>query len=378
MSRQIAYQSNELVSKPDRLYERIVLEPRYFLESLVEIPDKDRQTVPFILNPPQVRYYLSRSLRDIILKPRQLGFCCHPNTRILTTDLKWIPIKDIEIGQKVIATDEYPSGGYELATGEKRRYPRKLRTAIVEKKNTIFEVAYKLKTDDGRELILTGRHKLLSKLRRGDPTLSFKLKYGQGDGCGQETLWRKVEDFRVGDKIRSIVEPWEESSGNDRWFGGVMDSSGKSRGIAVSVTIRKNDFLFDKVVSYLKSKNYHYRITTVSYDYQTHLYEKVRQLLPSAIMNFQYRRSCGNSYYIDIAVPELKIAIEFDSKHWHRDKKSDEERQLEIEKDGWKFLRYTKMPSFRILQKDIGNMGVYFNTYTKKFKNSKKIGRAHV
>ena len=71
---EIPYQSNKVVSRPDRLYERIVLEPRFFLESLVEITDKDRQTVPFILNPSQCRYYNSRTLRDIILKPRQLGF----------------------------------------------------------------------------------------------------------------------------------------------------------------------------------------------------------------------------------------------------------------------------------------------------------------
>ena len=74
MAMEIPYQSNKVVSRPDRLYERVVLEPRFFLESLVEITDKDRQTVPFILNPSQCRYYNSRSLRDIILKPRQLGF----------------------------------------------------------------------------------------------------------------------------------------------------------------------------------------------------------------------------------------------------------------------------------------------------------------
>ena len=54
--------------------ELAVYSPKTFLESLVSIVDKDRKTVPFILNPPQHGYYRNRTLRDIILKPRQLGF----------------------------------------------------------------------------------------------------------------------------------------------------------------------------------------------------------------------------------------------------------------------------------------------------------------
>lgn len=44
------------------------------MESLVEIVDKNKHTIPFIFNPPQIHYYRRRTLRDIILKPRQLGF----------------------------------------------------------------------------------------------------------------------------------------------------------------------------------------------------------------------------------------------------------------------------------------------------------------
>lgn len=66
-------QERKMISS-GHLYERVILDPRFFLESLVEITDKDRHTVPFIFNPPQIRYYDSRTLRDIILKPRQLGF----------------------------------------------------------------------------------------------------------------------------------------------------------------------------------------------------------------------------------------------------------------------------------------------------------------
>jgi len=56
------------------LYERILYDPKYFLESVVSIVDKNKRTVPFVFLPSQNRYYKEKTLRDIILKPRQLGF----------------------------------------------------------------------------------------------------------------------------------------------------------------------------------------------------------------------------------------------------------------------------------------------------------------
>lgn len=51
-----------------------IAEPKFFLESLVEIIDKYRRRVAFILNEIQQLYYARRTFRDVILKPRQLGF----------------------------------------------------------------------------------------------------------------------------------------------------------------------------------------------------------------------------------------------------------------------------------------------------------------
>jgi hypothetical protein len=56
------------------LHTKILYDPLFFIESLVEIVNKDRRTVPFIFNSSQLKYLANRSRRDIILKPRQLGF----------------------------------------------------------------------------------------------------------------------------------------------------------------------------------------------------------------------------------------------------------------------------------------------------------------
>ena len=48
--------------------------PRPWIEANLWIRTKDRRVIPFLLNAAQVDYWDHRTLRDIILKPRQLGF----------------------------------------------------------------------------------------------------------------------------------------------------------------------------------------------------------------------------------------------------------------------------------------------------------------
>jgi hypothetical protein len=49
-------------------------DPRAWLEANLRLRTKGRQVIPFALNAVQADYYARRSSRDIILKPRQLGF----------------------------------------------------------------------------------------------------------------------------------------------------------------------------------------------------------------------------------------------------------------------------------------------------------------
>ncbi len=80
--------------------------------------------IPFIPNRAQRRFIKRLWHRNIILKARQLGFCVSPEMRILTADLRWIPIGEVEPGTEVVACDESTPGG--------RGRARKMRTATVE------------------------------------------------------------------------------------------------------------------------------------------------------------------------------------------------------------------------------------------------------
>ena len=68
---------------------------------------------------------------------------------------------------------------------------------------------------------------------------------------------------------------------------------------------------------------------------QITLFELVCSVLPYPIMNYP----CDN-YSIDIAVPKLNLAIEYDGSYWHKNKEYDDKRQKYIENKGWIFIRF--------------------------------------
>lgn len=54
--------------------ERAKNDPKWFIERFLWLVNKERKTVPFILNPPQARFYKERTKNDLILKDRKQGF----------------------------------------------------------------------------------------------------------------------------------------------------------------------------------------------------------------------------------------------------------------------------------------------------------------
>jgi hypothetical protein len=84
---------------------------------------------------------------------------------------------------------------------------------------------------------------------------------------------------------------------------------------------------------------------------QVKLYELVLSIYSTAILNFPEERLNKS---IDIAIPEFMIAIEYDGSYWHQDKDYDSKRQSELEKLGWKFIRFCDyIPKKEELEKSI-------------------------
>lgn len=68
---------------------------------------------------------------------------------------------------------------------------------------------------------------------------------------------------------------------------------------------------------------------------QVQLHKKLKKFFPDAILNYPCL-----GYSIDIAIPRLNLAIEYDGSYWHQDKEKDDNRQYILERQGWRFLRY--------------------------------------
>ncbi|MFA5752602.1 MAG: hypothetical protein WC910_06000, partial [Bacteroidales bacterium] len=230
-----------MISNPREQLNKL-LDPKFYLENFTKIKGKTPGLIPFVLNDAQKDLFNSLRVnpRVMILKARQIGFCVDKNTKVLSNKLEWIRAEDIAIGQSIVSVDEFP-----LKIG--RGSSRKMRTGIVEKKWIVHEDAIQLMTDDGRELILTPGHRMMSQKKGGD-----------------SIIWKKVSDMKIGDVLRYVVKPWKETSSEDAWFGGILDGEGCLRfknhtGAEVCATQRLGA-LFDDMKQYAVSTGLNFKL----------------------------------------------------------------------------------------------------------------------
>lgn len=243
---------NNDVPKTPEDFERCLgsAEWRLFSGRLYKIIVKDTDddeglVLPFKPNRAQRRFLSRLHHRNIILKARQLGFCVDPSTRVLTADLRWVRIDSLQAGDEVVAVDEHPPGG--------RGKSRRMRTATVQAAAHVNRMAYRIKFDDGREVVCTDRHPWLSK-KAGD-----LAEWRSLSGQGNEVVGR----LKVGTNVRWVTKPWDEPTVEDGWFGGMLDGEGSiaksnsSAGINVS---QREGRVWDRMVEYCKSRGYNHCI----------------------------------------------------------------------------------------------------------------------
>ncbi|WP_238368275.1 Hint domain-containing protein [Mesobacterium pallidum] len=220
----------------------------YLYKIIVKEDDEEGgQVMPFKPNRAQRRFLKRLHHRNVILKARQLGFCLEEQTRVLTADLRWVPICDLRPGDEVVSVDERVPGG--------RGAARKMRTATVQAARQVRRMGYRITFSDGREVVCTDQHPWLARA-----------------AAKQQPFWRAMDraapnaerSLKVGHQVRSICTPWDAADVEDGWFGGMIDGEGSlslpSRsGASVCVSQRPGP-VWDRLVSYAKSRGYHYRI----------------------------------------------------------------------------------------------------------------------
>lgn len=220
-------------------------DPFYLVENAkLKIKTKAGELIPFVLNAIQKKVLAKikelvaqgKPIRIWILKARQEGVCLDPDTKVLTSDLRWVYIDDIPVGQKIMAVDE--SAIYQIG--------RKLKVGVVIARRDVYEKALKVTMEDGRELIATPEHRFLCRRR-----------------SSTETQWRSVKDMRIGDVIRHITNVWGSSDFNDGWFGGIIDGEGtvrkKTRAGCEMTVSQRPGAVYNRARKYLKDNGYIFR-----------------------------------------------------------------------------------------------------------------------
>ena len=124
-------------------------------------------------------------------------YCLHPHTKVLTGDLTYTELGNVEVGDELIGVSEYP---------EFNQSRKVLHTTITDVKNRYADTL-KVTLEDGKELITTPDHLWLIK-RRHD-----------GSKLGGRYNWYRADRLTIGDNLIQVFPVWETP---DNWISGYI------------------------------------------------------------------------------------------------------------------------------------------------------------
>lgn len=188
-------------------------------------------------------------LQSAFIEANKLGYepciyCVSPDTRVLTTDLRWIEAGDLSVGVNILAFEE------EHIPGRPRHHIPATITGYERRMSPMYEI----ELEDGSILHATGEHKWLVTQANG--------------GRGKPVRWMTTE--RMANTRSSVlhlakfIEPWED--GQDDYVSGFLaaafDGEGclqlrpKGGGGPVLGFAQKPNSMLQSVVSFLNQKGF--------------------------------------------------------------------------------------------------------------------------
>ena len=185
------------------------------------------------------RYLPTAGIDHCIFSP---PYCLAPDTKILKTDLTWVPLSTIEVGDELIGVDEF-SGGTGSGIG------RKLRRSVVEATTKTITPAYLIKLSNAEEVICSGNHKWLQI----------------PSGGGRYTPWVETDQLEYEQQLKYLGKPWTIGQDYEHgYLAGVYDGEAWVRGSHGGlrskgfVGFRQNDGVVkEKVANLLADLGYH-------------------------------------------------------------------------------------------------------------------------
>lgn len=167
------------------------------------------------------------------------GHCLAPGTRVLTEDLRWIPIEDVLVGEALIGFDEFNG------SNQKRNYRR----SVVEGREILTLPCYDLTFEDGTTVRASEDHMWLID-------------------AGNGTEWRRTDELRAlanerGTQVLKPLEVWDEDTSRDAGYlaaafdgEGWLGTGGVGRGIHRLGFAQKGNEMLERVRGALKERGF--------------------------------------------------------------------------------------------------------------------------
>ena len=191
--------------------------------------------------------------------------CITPDHKILTQDLKWIPIGELNIGDKILGFDE---------EGPHRHFKGGIVTNNKRKISKLYEVEF----ENGDKIKCTPNHKWLTAgySPKNDRIYNFNFKTTEEIFLNGVTVTGKKTSgpySNVNTRIPKVLNTWSEIETKEiGWLAGMFDGEGslhnvkyypenmkKNRGFTVDI-VQKQGNESDKIKSILDKYGYSYKI----------------------------------------------------------------------------------------------------------------------
>ena len=195
---------------------------------------------------PKYAKYVEREKRSLgeTSDEFRMSYCVTPETKILTSDLRWVRADSIKAGDKLIGFDENPP---------KRYGQRKFNETLVENVGEIERPCYEVTLNDGTKVTCSEEHQWLVFT------------------AGSRTVWKQTKDLVSTDRIYKVCDVWEDLPQDYRlgYLSASFDGEGcisQIKGKIQQLTFAQRDnAMLKKVKEYL---------TDFGFDYNADYYDK--------------------------------------------------------------------------------------------------------
>ena len=158
--------------------------------------------------------------------------CLAPETRVLTADLRWVPCGDIQIGDEVMAFDEFSNSG----PGKTRRW----RKATVTQAEPVNKPCYEIEFEDGTSIIASEKHGWLTAAENSKRWKTTDELITHSHRNGKPT------------RVCKLTDTWEE---DDSWAAGYLAAAFDGEGHFSQITRDNTAGTFTNNIAFSQREN---------------------------------------------------------------------------------------------------------------------------